>query len=249
MTLEGKVALVTGSARGIGRAIALELAKEGADVALHYCHSSTDAEVAREEVSGLGRQAYTFQADLSQESSTSGLVSSVLDRFGRIDILVNNAGYYRRLDFSSSTPADWDLTFSINLRSVYFLCQALAPHMLDRGSGTIVNISSDAAYQAKEGTGFDYAASKAALLSLTASLALTLAPSVRVNAVSPGYTYTSLSRAWENVSVREEIERGIPLGKMNMPEDIAHIVAFLVSDKARYITGQNFVIDGGRSLL
>lgn len=241
--LEGKVALITGASRGIGRAIALAFAREGAKVGIHFNSSQQDAEEILAEVNKLS-SGILIAADISTLKDFTSLVSPLLDSYGRIDILVNNAGYYGQHAFLGARLSEWDATMNVNLRAPYFLSEAVAQVMLQQSSGVIINIASDAAFQAKKDSGIDYGISKAGLVYFTESLAVTLAPHIRVNALAPGYTLTDKYK-----DKKEMIENGNPLKKMNTPKDIAEIALFLASEKSKNITGQTFLIDNGRSLV
>ncbi len=246
--LQNKVAFVTGASRGIGAAIALALAQDGADVAINYRNSHAEAERVLAQVEAYGRKGLLVQGDIADLASQEQLVSKVLDYFGRIDILVNNAGVTLRKPFFEVQEADWDSVLNTNLRSVYFLSQRVARDMLGRGSGVIINIASDAGLQVKNNTGIEYGISKCGTIYLTQSLAATLAPHIRVNAISPGYTLTDMATFRYDPQRQRDIEGKLPLGRVNTPQDIAHMAVFLASSRASNITGQNFIIDGGASV-
>jgi len=241
--LTGRVALVTGAARGIGRAIALALARDGADVAV----ADTDLGGAQETV-GLvkRRRALAVTADVSYEDCVTSLYSTILAEFGRLDILVNNAGIFKMTDPLQVTAAEWDSVMAVNARGTFLMCREALRHMMPSGRGTIINVASTAG---KSGgsvmAGVHYAASKAVVICLTKSLATYAAPShIRVNAVAPGPTVTEMTAAWgEDTNAR--IAGQIPLGRYGDPREIAEVVAFLASDRAGFITGEIVDVNGG----
>jgi NAD(P)-dependent dehydrogenase (short-subunit alcohol dehydrogenase family) len=255
MTLSDKIALVTGAGQGIGKACALTIATQGADVAVVDINGQT-AEQTASEVIALGRKGLALQADVGDVSAIDRMVRQTLDAFGRIDILVNNAGVTRRAYIMDLTEEDWDRIHRVNAKGVFFCLQRVAREMIPRREGRIVNIASIAGKGYEGTSNAAYAASKGAVISLTKTAAQQLAQhNINVNAVCPGVTNTALSQAsldiraqQEGVSV-EEIQRRraetIPLRRANEPEDIAAMVAFLGSAGARNITGQSFNVDGG----
>jgi NAD(P)-dependent dehydrogenase (short-subunit alcohol dehydrogenase family) len=255
MTLSDKIALVTGAGQGIGKACALTIATQGADVAVVDINGQT-AEQTASEVIALGRKGLALQADVGEVSAIDRMVRQTLDTFGRIDMLVNNAGVTRRAYIMDLTEEDWDRIHRVNAKGVFFCLQRVAREMIPRREGRIVNIASIAGKGYEGTSNAAYAASKGAVISLTKTAAQQLAQhNINVNAVCPGVTNTALSQAslemraqQEGVSV-EEIQRRraetIPLRRANEPEDIAAMVAFLGSAGARNITGQSFNVDGG----
>ena len=255
MTLSDKIALVTGAGQGIGKACALTIATQGADVAVVDINGQT-AEQTASEVIALGRKGLALQADVGDVSAIDRMVRQTLDTFGRIDMLVNNAGVTRRAYIMDLTEEDWDRIHRVNAKGVFFCLQRVAREMIPRREGRIVNIASIAGKGYEGTSNAAYAASKGAVISLTKTAAQQLARhNINVNAVCPGVTNTALSQAsleiraqQEGVSV-EEIQRQraetIPLRRANEPEDIAAMVAFLGSAGARNITGQSFNVDGG----
>jgi NAD(P)-dependent dehydrogenase (short-subunit alcohol dehydrogenase family) len=255
MTLSDKIALVTGAGQGIGKACALTIATQGADVAVVDINGQT-AEQTASEVIALGRKGLALQADVGDVSDIDRMVRQTLDTFGRIDLLVNNAGVTRRAYIMDLTEEDWDRIHRVNAKGVFFCLQRVAREMIPRREGRIVNIASIAGKGYEGTSNAAYAASKGAVISLTKTAAQQLARhNINVNAVCPGVTNTALSQAsleiraqQEGVSV-EEIQRrraeSIPLRRANEPEDIAAMVAFLGSAGARNITGQSFNVDGG----
>jgi 2-deoxy-D-gluconate 3-dehydrogenase len=242
--LNGQVALVTGSATGIGMAIAEGLARAGADVA---CHGRDDeAPLAVAAVRALGRRSRGFQADLSDRDTHSGLVSGVVRTLGRLDILVNNAGLIRRAPAAEYSEEDWDALLEVNLSAVFRLSQLAGRHLLEQGAGSIVNIASLLSFHGGIRVPA-YAASKGAVAQLTKALANEWAGrGVNVNAIAPGYIATA-----NTVDLRSDPERSqqilqrIPAGRWGEPSDIAGAAVFLCSPAARYIHGHVLVVDGG----
>ena len=243
------VALVTGSARRIGAAIARRLHAAGFDLALHYRGSAGDAQaLAAELEAARANSTVLLQADLARFDRLPELVAKTVGRFGRLDALVNNASAFYPTPFGAATPAQWDELFAINTRAPFFLAQAAAPH-LAHANGAIVNIADIYAERPLRDHAV-YAMSKAALLSMTRALALELAPKVRVNAVSPGailWPEHAGGSAGKDAEAQAAILARTPLGRTGAPEDIAEAARWLLQD-ARYCTGQVLRVDGGRLL-
>lgn len=241
--LAGKVALVTGANTGIGQAIAVALADAGADVAAAG-RSPADETVAR--VRDAGRQSENFAADLSSTVAIQPLVDAVLARFGRIDILVNNAGIIRRADLLEFSEEDWDAVLDTNLKSLFFLSQAVARHMAQRGSGKIVNIASLLTFQGGIRVP-SYAAAKSGVGGVTKAMANELAAKgIQVNAISPGYVATNNTAALQADETRNrQILERIPSGRWGKPEDIAGAAVFLAAPASDYVTGHILAVDGG----
>ena len=235
--LKGKVALVTGAARtgGIGRAIALALAEEGADVIVNDVGRETEAEEVVRAIQGMGRRSIAVLADVTKVLECRRLVEDTVRHEGHLDILVNNAGGGKRQRFEDITEADYDQQLGVNLKAAFFMSQAAVPHMRSRGSGRIVNISSEMAYIG-DPLLTHYAAAKAGVRAFTKSLALALAPAITVNTVCPGPTATEKFKS--GIEFTEEIRERLPLKRWGRPEDVARSVVFLVSPDGDAFTGQ-----------
>jgi NAD(P)-dependent dehydrogenase (short-subunit alcohol dehydrogenase family) len=255
MRLTDHIALVTGAGQGIGKATALSLATEGANVAVVDLNGQT-AEETSSAIIELGRQSLALQADVGDLGQIDRMVQQTLDAYGRIDILVNNAGVTRRAYIMDLTEDDWDRIHRVNAKGVFFCLQRVAREMIPRRQGRIINIASIAGRGYAGTSNAAYAASKGAVISLTRIAAQQLGPhNINVNAICPGVTNTALSqgnlevRAREENTTVEEMQRrrtaAIPIGRANDPEDIAAMAAFLASPGARNITGQAFNVDGG----
>ena len=244
MSLSGKVALITGSAKGIGKAIALALAREGVKVAVNYSKSSHQANEVGRMIKSMGGIAYTVKADVSKKAQVVRMVETVRAKLGGIDILVNNAGIVNAGKIESIPEAEWDRVFAVNLKGTFLCCQAVLPSMKQRKSGTIVNISSVSAKIGGIHSAASYAASKAGISCFTIQLAKEALPyHIRVNAVAPGGIDTELLDVC-GPRARGNLVKLTPLG-LGRPEDIAEAVVFLVSDKARFITGEILDVNGG----
>jgi 3-oxoacyl-[acyl-carrier protein] reductase len=240
--LHGKVALVTGASRGIGRAIALAFAAQGADVIVNYSRSASQAREVATQIEEMGRQAIAVQADVSRPEDVDTMVSEALDAFGHIDILVNNAGIV--LPFSLQEPdyEAWQRMVDVNVKGMLLCGRAVAGAMRHQGGGRIINI---VVRETKGSLG--YILTKAADDVLTRGLARELAPDILVNAIAPGYIdtgYISAMTAQEQARLKEHI----PLGRWGQPEDVAAVAVFLASDEARWMTGATILVDGGETL-
>jgi 2-dehydro-3-deoxy-D-gluconate 5-dehydrogenase len=241
--LSGQAALVTGANTGIGQAIAVALAEAGADVAVAGRSEPGDT---LEQIAATGRKALSIAADLSTIESVGRIVEEALAGLGRIDILVNNAGIIRRNDLEAFTEEDWDAVVDTNLKTLFFLSQAAARHMAERGSGKIVNIASLLSFQGGIRVP-SYTAAKSGVAGLTKAMANELAPKgVQVNAIAPGYIATNNTAALQADATRNrQILERIPTGRWGRPEDIAGAAVFLASPASDYVTGQVLAVDGG----
>jgi len=240
----GQVALITGASRGIGRAIALQLASEGANVIVNYKSSAELAEQVVEEIRGMGREAYAFQADVADEMAVRRLVRFTEAKFHRVDVLIVNAGIARDQLVATMTLQQWEDVIQINLRGAFLCIREVIPGMILQKSGSIVFISSIAADRGGRGH-VNYVASKGGLNAMVPSLAVEVAPKgIRVNAVSPGVIITKISQRVRDLA-EDEILMQIPLKRFGMPEEVARAACFLASSEASYITGEILHVTGG----
>jgi 3-oxoacyl-[acyl-carrier protein] reductase len=252
MQLSGKTAIVTGSAVGVGRATARQLATRGANVVVNYSRSEQEAKETAAEVERLGKKALVVQADVSRDEEVRAMVQRTLDAFGAIHVLVNNAAttvFVNFADLQGLKEEDWDRILAVNLKGPFFCSRAVAGPMKAAGQGAIVNVASIAGIRSI-GSSIAYAASKAGLINMTVALARVLAPEVRVNAVAPGFIDTrwlreGLGPLYERV--KEATIAQTPLGRVSTPEDIASVVLSLIED-ADFVTGQTITIDGGNAI-
>ena len=241
--LDGKVALVTGAARGIGQATARKLAAEGADVALCDLKADWLAETAAI-VESAGRKAKCFEADVSNGVAVDEVVSGVMEAYGKVDVMVNNAGITKDTLMIRMSEQDWDAVLSVNLKGTFLFTKAIARPMMKQRSGAIVNIASIIGLIGNAGQ-CNYAASKAGVIALTKSAARELASrNVRVNAVAPGFIQTRMTDALPE-NVRGKMLEAIPMGRFGTPEDVANVVLFLASESSSYMTGQVLTVCGG----
>ncbi|MDH6099342.1 3-oxoacyl-[acyl-carrier-protein] reductase [Anabaenopsis sp. FSS-46] len=242
-TLQGKVAIVTGASRGIGRAIALELAKQGASIVVNYASSSSAADTVAAEINAAGGQAIALKADVSKVEQVEALFNATIEKFQRLDIIVNNAGITRDTLLLRMKPEDWQAVIDLNLTGVFLCTRAASKIMLKQRSGRIINIASVAGQMGNPGQA-NYSAAKAGVIGFTKTVAKELASrGITVNAVAPGFIATDMTSKLSNT---EDILKYIPLGRYGQPEEIAGMVRFLAADPAAaYITGQVFNVDGG----
>ncbi|MHB8124211.1 MAG: 3-oxoacyl-[acyl-carrier-protein] reductase [Desulfitobacteriaceae bacterium] len=247
MMLNGCVAIVTGAARGIGRAIALELAAAGATVVVNDVSNLDKAEETIDLITVAGGKGMVIQADISQAADVDRLIRTTIEEYGKIDILVNNAGVSRDNLLIRMKEADWDTVLNINLKSVFLCTKAVSKGMLKQRSGVIVNIASVVGILGNAGQA-NYAAAKAGIIGFTKSMAKELASrGIRVNAVAPGYISTDMTAILPE-EVKKEFIKGIPLGHIGTAEEVAKAVLFLASPAASYITGQTLSVDGGMAM-
>jgi 3-oxoacyl-[acyl-carrier protein] reductase len=245
MLLEGKIAVVTGASRGIGRAIAATLAAEGATVVVNYQANAAAAEEVVSAITAAGGRALAVAADVSDTAAAEGLIKAAIDAYGHIDIVVNNAGTTRDTLLLSMKEEQWDVVLATNLKSVFNVCKAAARPMLRRKQGgRIINISSVSGIVGQPGQ-TNYAASKAGIIGFSKSLAKELGSrGITVNVVAPGFVLTDLTAGLSDELVQQTLGY-IPLGRWGQAQEIAHAVAFLASDRASYITGEVLRVDGG----
>jgi 3-oxoacyl-[acyl-carrier protein] reductase len=243
MKLESKVALVTGAARGIGRATALKLAQEGANVIVCDVNLE-DAEATAKDIEALGRKAMASNANIAVREDVDKMFEDIKEKFGRLDILVNNAGITKDAQFLKMTEAAWDAVMAVNLKGIFNVTQNAAAMMKEQNYGKIISLSSLAGQIGNFGQA-NYAASKAGVMGLTKTLCKELARyNVNVNAIAPGSINTPMFAAVPE-KVIEGMKAQIPLGRLGLPEDIANCVAFLASEDSAYITGQTISVNGG----
>lgn len=243
--LSGKVAVVTGASRGLGKAMALALAAEGARVAL-VSRSESDLNQAADEIAGAGGDAAVFVTDVSRDEQVTKTAAKILTRFGKVNILINNAGLVVRRPVTELAPDEWRGVMETNVTSAYLMCRSFVPHMKGQGYGRILNIASTMAWISLPGR-TAYSASKSALLGFTRALALELAPErITVNTISPGLFATELARPiTDNPELMSQFLANIPLNRAGDPQELGQLAVYLCSDAAGYITGTDILIDGG----
>ena len=247
MKFEGRVALVTGASRGIGKATAIKLANEGADVAVHYVRSATPAEAVCEEVRTLGRRAIALQADIADRAAVNEMVAQATAALGPIELLVNNAGDVGNMDFDQLTPEHWDRIIGINLTGPFNVIWAVKEGMVQQKFGRIVNVSSIAALAPRPNQ-FAYAAAKAGVISFTKSACDPLAPhNIRINSLAPGAIDTDMIHEISS-EMLEHLRSTTPLQRLGTPDEMANVILFLLSEDASYMTGATIIASGGRVL-
>ncbi|KEZ50061.1 3-oxoacyl-[acyl-carrier-protein] reductase [Metabacillus indicus] len=241
---ESKTALVTGASRGIGRAIALELARNGINVAVNYAGSEAKANEVVDEIKALGREAFAVQADVSDSESVSAMVKETVERFGRLDILINNAGITKDNLLMRMKDSEWDDVININLKGVFLTTKAVTRQMMKQRYGRIINIASIVGVSGNPGQA-NYVAAKAGVIGLTKTAAKELSSrNITVNAIAPGFITTDMTDKLTE-DVKNEMLKQIPLARFGEASDIAHTAVFLASEKSSYITGQTIHVDGG----
>jgi 3-oxoacyl-[acyl-carrier protein] reductase len=244
MDLSGKVALVTGGSRGIGREIAIELARHGASVAISYVNNEEKAVEVVKEMQKFSVKGMCIKADVSKEEEVKKLVDAIKDELGTIDILVNNAGINRDTLLIRMNTQEWDQVIDTNLKGTYLCTRLVAKDMIKKRYGKIINIASVAGVAGNYGQA-NYSASKAGVIGFTKAVAKELASrGINVNAVAPGLIETDMTQALKE-EVKETLIKSVPMGRLGSPKDVANLVVFLASDKSDYITGQTINIDGG----
>jgi len=246
MRCEGKIVLVTGAQRGIGRAVALRFAQEGADVALNFLDDRPAAEAGAAQIAALGRRCCMIQADISQSDEARRLVATAERALGPIDVLVNNAGIFPRAPFLELTEETWDAVLDTNLKGAFVCAQEVTRRMVAaQRPGVVINLASGAPYRGGL-RATAYMASKLGMVGLTRGMARELAPHrIRVNAIAPGVTNTAMPRLGNSEEGLAELARQMPTGRLAEPEDIADVIVFLATDDARHIIGQLIHVNGG----
>jgi len=247
ISLEGKVALVTGGASGIGYATAVAFAESGAAVAINYHRNESGAELLRKQIIENGGRAITIQADVTKASEIEGLVKHATAELGPVDILVNNAGsLIERLKILDITEERWDQVIDLNLKSAFLCSKAVIPSMVERKTGTIINLSSIAGRNGGALGSIHYATAKGGIITFTKGLAKELAPfNIRVNAVSPGVIDTPYHEQFSTPEMMKNYVNAIPLGRVGKADEVAKVIAFLASDAASYLAGETIEINGG----
>ncbi|WP_371368898.1 3-oxoacyl-[acyl-carrier-protein] reductase [Sporomusa rhizae] len=244
MHLDGQVAIVTGASRGIGRAIAIALAKAGAKVVVNYAGNTAAAEEVRKLITDNGGQAITVQADVANQEAVDSLVRQTIEAYGKIDILINNAGITRDNLLMRMKEEDWDAVMNTNLKGLFYCTKAVSKSMMKQRSGKIINMTSVVGIMGNAGQA-NYAAAKAGVIGFTKSMAKELASrGITVNAIAPGFIATDMTHGLSD-QVKEDLAAKIPLNRLGTPEDVAAAAVFLATDSANYITGQTLNIDGG----
>jgi 3-oxoacyl-[acyl-carrier protein] reductase len=244
MHLDGKVALITGASRGIGRSVAIDLAKAGAKVVINYAGNVAAAQEVEQTIRLAGGEAFIVQGDVANTEAVEAMVSQIMDRYGRIDILVNNAGITRDNLLMRMKEADWDAVMNTNLKGIFNCTKTVSRIMMKQKSGKIINMTSVVGLTGNAGQA-NYAAAKAGVIGFTKSMTKELASrGITVNAIAPGFIATDMTSVLSE-QLKTELTTRIPLGRLGSPEDISAAVLFLVSEAANYITGQTLNVDGG----
>lgn len=245
MKLQNKVALITGGGKGIGKAISLLFAQEGAKVIVNYSTSKQEADQVVQEIEKLGATAMSIQADVSVFQEVDTMITQVIERFGTIDVLVNNAGILISSPFEETTEQIWDTTIDTNLKGAFLCIKAVLPYLKKQNHGKVVSISSMVAFVGSL-VSVPYGVSKAGIVNMTKTLSKELGKyNITINSVAPGPTDTDLLKSL-NMELREKLKRETPLGRVAEPEDIAKAVLFFASSDSDFITGQTLIVDGGR---
>lgn len=239
-----KVVLITGSSRGIGKAIALKFAEKGAKVIVNYVNSKKEAEEVVKKIEEIGSEAITIKCDVSKEDEVKKMVKESVDKFGKIDVLVNNAGIIFDVPFENKTVDQWKRTLDVNLIGTFLCTKYVVEEMSKQKSGNIINISSTNGIDTYDSESIDYDASKAGVNIFTKCMAKELAPNIRVNCIAPGWVDTDINKDLPKDYVEEEKKR-ICLKRFGKPEEIANVVLFLASDESSFMTGSIVVVDGG----
>ncbi len=249
MRLKGRVAIITGGAKGLGRAFALKLAEEGARVMVVTRKDMANLEKTVQQIKDLGGEAALFQADVARETDMLNMAEATNKAFGRIDILINNAAIYdgiKRKPFHEIDPDEWDLVMTVNVKGAFLAARAVFPYMKAQGYGKIVNLSSEVFYTGSNGFAH-YVASKGGIIGLTRALAVELGPhNICINCVAPGFTNTEASRGLADVTKYDTSKT--PLRRLERPEDLTGAALFLASTESDFITGQTLLVDGGRAM-
>ncbi|SFA74646.1 MULTISPECIES: 3-oxoacyl-[acyl-carrier-protein] reductase [unclassified Bacillus (in: firmicutes)] len=244
MRLEGKAVLVTGASRGIGREIALEMARQGANVAVNYSGSEAKANETVDEIKAMGRDAFAVRCDVSNAESVGAMVKETIDRFGKLDVLVNNAGVTKDNLLMRMKEEEWDDVININLKGVFLCTKAVTRQMMKQRQGRIINIASIVGVSGNPGQA-NYVAAKAGVIGFTKTAAKELASrNITVNAIAPGFITTDMTDKLSE-EVKTEMLKQIPLARFGEPKDIANLTIFLASDDSSYMTGQTLHVDGG----
>lgn len=243
----GQTAIVTGASRGIGKAIALELAKNGANIVVNFAGNEAKAEEVVSEINALGREAMAIRANVAVEDEVKGMIKETVTRFGSVDILVNNAGITRDNLVMRMKESDWDEVLAINLKGVFHCAKGVSRQMMKQRSGRIINVASVVGVLGNPGQA-NYVAAKAGVIGLTKTLAKEFASrNILVNAVAPGFITTDMTNELEG-ETKDALLGQIPLAKLGLPEDVARVVRFLASEDAAYMTGQTLHVDGGMAM-